>query len=263
MAPSWQVVGSLEEVRLDGIEAVAADVDYTLVDFGAGHQAAIGALAAEYGNPLAREVDASFALVLEAGRRLDDERWEARGRYLELLAGMAAKTPPNEGVKQWSRERWIELASDRLGLGLGPVDVTLARDLYWRTLGAGLAIYPDADIFLQRVRERRLPLVLMTASDSVLRLAGAGFAYDPAFAAEYKRRRLALLPIVASEMVVGDPHDKPSAAFFDAVDAAVRAHTQAPFGKILAVGDSPKSDLAGPVARGYQGVHINRAYASR
>jgi FMN phosphatase YigB (HAD superfamily) len=258
MVHPWQVVGSLEEIRLDGVEAVVADVDYTLVDFGAGHRQAVAALGREYGAGLARFVDDSFALTLEAGRRLDGERWEARGRYAELLAGMAAKTPAGEEVKHWSRERWIQLASDRLGLGLRPIDVALARDLYWETVGRSAGLYPDAEIFLRRLEERRLLLVLMTASDSVLRPDQGGFSYDPHFAAAYKRRRLALLPFRADASVIGDPHYKPSAEFFDEVDVVMRAHGAAPPSRILAVGDSPKSDLAAPVARGYRGTHIKR-----
>ncbi len=263
MAPAWSVVGSLEDIPLDGAEAVAADVDYTLVDFGRGHRAAIAALACAYGEAFAQLVNESFALTLEAGRRLDDERWEARDRYAALLAAARAKTPAGEGLKHWSRERWIEIASDQLGLGFNHGETARARDLYWESLSREARVYPDAEVFLRRLADRKLPLVLMTASDSVLRQTEAGFAYDPAFAAAYKRRRLSLLPILADEAVIGDPHDKPSAAFFDLVDAAVRRQSMAPFERVLAVGDSPKSDLAVPVERGYRGYHIDRVQASR
>ncbi len=259
MTPSWSTVSSLEEIALDGVEAVVADVDYTLVDFGRGHRAAIAALTQAYGDAFAMAIHESFTLTLEAGRRLDDERWEARDRYRALLEAAWAKTPTGQELKHWSRERWMEIASDRLDLCFDANETARARDLYWQSLGREAVVYPDAEKFLKRLRERGLPLVLMTASDSVLRQTDHGFTYDPVFAAGYKRRRLALLPILADEIVVGDPHDKPSEEFFRLVDEAVRAHTQAPYHRVMAVGDSPKSDLVAPVLRGYHGVHIDRA----
>ena len=82
--------------------------------------------------------------------------------------------------------------------------------------------------------------------------------YDPAFAARKKTERLDRLGIPYASVVIGDPHDKPSDAFYDLVDAAVLAAGADNVGRAIAVGDSPRGDVAVPHKRGYRAYHLER-----
>ena len=44
MKRSWVTIDTLREINLDGVEAVAADVDHTLFDFDLAHRAGIDAV---------------------------------------------------------------------------------------------------------------------------------------------------------------------------------------------------------------------------
>ena len=172
MEHPWITVGSLEDISLDEVDAVAADIDHTLVDFDRAHEKAIAALSEMFGARFANMVHGYFSLILEGSRRIESDIWDRRTEYESLIARIAEKQNPTGvyGMKKWSRETWIDLANDELPLTLGSADIQAARDTYWRTLGTSAVLYPDAVDFLKRLDQQGIPLVLMTASDSVLEL---------------------------------------------------------------------------------------------
>lgn len=260
VASRWTVVGSLDEISLEGVEGVVSDLDYTLTDFGVGHAKAIEDMRTKHGDRFANAIGETFDLVLEASRRIDQHAWERRGEYRSLLGRMADRQGCSDThVRKWSRETWIEIARDRLKLNLSHKDVEKARDAYWKDVGEGSPMYPDAERFEARMRERQIPLIIMTASDSVLSgVKGEGFRYDADFARKYKEQRLATLPFRPLHSIIGDPHDKPHPYFFNQVDAAVARAGLREHSRVLAIGDSPGSDLEIPAQRGYVTYHIKR-----
>lgn len=103
---NWKTIASLTDISLDGVEAVAADIDYTLVDFDPAHQAGIDALAKLYGLNLAQLVESYFRLILEGFRKPESEPWSQRNNFENLLAQMKDKQIIDEThhFKVWSRE---------------------------------------------------------------------------------------------------------------------------------------------------------------
>src|SRR5205807_6310864 len=96
------------KVDLASFSVVVSDIDYTLVDFGKGHRAAIEALANIFGGHVADEVSRIFHLVLEGLRRAEDDiGWEERQAFQEVLDQIKRLQAPwleTYGVKPWSRE---------------------------------------------------------------------------------------------------------------------------------------------------------------
>ena len=259
MKRSWVTIDTLREINLDGVEAVAADVDHTLFDFDLAHRAGIDAVRKTIDARLAELLSRTFDLVLEGSRRIDHATWERRAEFEKLLSAVARKQDvPERQAKKWSRESWIQVISDREKMGLTVSDVVKARDAYWRTLAISGSIYRDVGTLLGRMQHRGIPLVLMTASDSVLRPDRTGFTYDPEYAASYKRDRLERMRIPYADVVIGDPHDKPSKEFYDMVDQAVYDAGAANVARAVSVGDSPRGDVEVPAKRGYRAYHLDR-----
>ena len=72
-------------VNLANFSAVVSDIDYTLVDFDKGHQAAIKALAQLFGKQFADEVNRVFYLILERLRRSEDADWQEMPVFQEVM----------------------------------------------------------------------------------------------------------------------------------------------------------------------------------
>jgi FMN phosphatase YigB (HAD superfamily) len=260
MRHDWSTVGSLDEVNLDGVEAVAADVDHTLFDFDPAHEAAVKAVSAEISARLGAALGTMFDLVLEGSRVPDDAPWDRRAEFNALLAAIAGFQPwaDPRHPRKWARPSWIQVINERERLGMNTDDIAHASDRYWDVLAMSGGLYRDVRGFLKRLEKRGIPLVLMTASDSVLLPKDGGFAYDPDHARRKKLARLDRLGIPYASAVVGDPHDKPSARFYDRLDDAVYAAGAATVGRAVAIGDSLRGDVQPPAERGYRACHLRR-----
>ena len=250
------------KVNLADFSVVVSDIDYTLVDFGTGHRAAIEALAQIFGRQLANEVNWMFHLVLEGLRRTEDVNWQERMVFQEVLSQMHQLQAPSltmYGLKPWSRESWLILVAKKLQIVLTPEQVEAGRDLYWNTLSENIVLYEDAKAFLEAIRQVGIPLILMTSSDSICRVADDySVLYDPAYSEQYKMRRLERLPLSYQELVIGDPIDKPDPRFFDKVFQTVAQYENFPMEKILVIGDSERSDLQEPRRRGCRTLLVTR-----
>jgi FMN phosphatase YigB (HAD superfamily) len=233
---------------------VISDVDYTLVDFGKGHEVAIEALAQTYGRLFADEVGSLFHLVLEGFRRTENTGWQERQAFQRLIVQIQQLQAPSlatHGLKLWSRETWMIIAAKKLQIKLTPEQIEAGRDMYWGTLSENLLLYNDTQVFFETLQNMGIPLVLMTSSDSICRVAADySVLYDPKYSEQYKRRRLEKLSLPYQELVIGDPIDKPDPRFFDKVFQEVAQYGNFPLEKILVIGDSERSDLQEPKRRG-------------
>lgn len=241
-------------IDITDVSVVASDIDYTLVNFGRGHCVAIEALASSFGRHFADEVNKVFHLVLEGLRRAEDIDWDERYAFQEVISQMQqlqASALTTYGLKPWSRESWMILVAKKLRIVLSPEQVEAGRDVYWNTLSENIALYEDTQAFLEALQQARIPLILMTSSDSICRVAADySVLYDPTYSEQYKMKRLERLPLSYQELVVGDPIDKPDPRFFDKVFQKVAQYGDFPMEKILVIGDSDRSDLQEPGRRG-------------
>ena len=125
------------KVDLADVSVVVSDIDYTLVDFGRGHRAAIETFASIFGRHFADEVSRIFHLVLEGLRRAEDTDWKERQAFQEVMDQIKRLQAPwleMYGIKPWSREAWIIIAAGHLQLPLTPQQVEAGRDTYWHAL---------------------------------------------------------------------------------------------------------------------------------
>jgi len=247
---------------LADVSVVVSDIDYTLVDFGRGHRAAIETLASIFGRHFADEVSRIFHLVLAGLRRAEETSWEERQAFQEVMDQIKRLQAPwleTYGIKPWSREAWIIIAAEQLQTTLTPQQVEVGRDAYWHALSDNATLYADSHEFLKSIQESGVPLVLMTSSDSICRVTeDHSVRYDPMYSEQYKRRRLKRLPLEYQALVIGDPIDKPDPRFFDKVFQAVAEFGNFPMDKILVVGDSERSDLQEPRRRGCRTLLVTR-----
>jgi FMN phosphatase YigB (HAD superfamily) len=252
----------LMKANLADISVVVSDIDYTLVDFDKGHQAAIKALARLFGKQFVDEVSRVFYLILEGLRKSEDADWQGMPEFREVMDQLQELQSPSvatHGLKPWSRESWIIIVAKKFQIILAPDQIEEGRDVYWNTLSENLVLYEDAKSFLEAIRQVEIPLILMTSSDSICRVAeDYTVLYDPTYSEQYKMRRLERLPLSYQELVIGDPIDKPDPRFFDKVFQAVAQCGDFPMEKILVIGDSERSDLQEPGRRGCRTLLVTR-----
>lgn len=244
-----------EEEFKSKFDLIICDIDYTLVDFEPANQAGIRKLEEVFGERMGSEVDRIFQIVLEGNRKTPNEEWQERDEFNKIMDRIAKiqteESKKKYGVKVWSRESYIIIAAENLGVKVNRETVERARDIYWAALGENYRLYSDAKSFLEFLKRLNIPLFLMTGSDAVLNVnEDLTLNYNPQFSKEYKMRRLtAHFPGIP--VVVGDPIDKQYSEYFDYLSEEVKKIGNFSKERTLVVGDSEKADLMFPRARGY------------
>src|SRR3989344_2426333 len=118
----------------NSIKIVVADIDYTLIDFARAHKAAIKGLEEKLGSPFSERVNAIFNLINEEHQHKQSESWERKADFdevIEKIKELEKSSVVKYGVKRWSRESWIIIASQEQGLLLDQHEVENLRDTYW------------------------------------------------------------------------------------------------------------------------------------
>jgi FMN phosphatase YigB (HAD superfamily) len=256
------MVPELSGIEIQRFSIIISDIDHTLVDFDQGHDAAIKTLSGLFGREFADEVNRIFHLILQGFRRAEDAQWEGRQAFLNVIDQIKQLQEPTlstYGLKPWSREAWILIAARHLKMKLTPQQVEEGRTKYWNALSNYSHLYNDAVDFLEQIQEAKIPLILITSSDSICRVTeDCLLAYDMVISDYHKRNRLKLQPIQYQGIVVGDPIDKPDPRFFDKVFGLVAEFGNFLKEAILVIGDSERNDLKEPQLRGYPTTLIKR-----
>lgn len=244
------------------ISVVVSDIDYTLVDFDTAHNAGIAALVPQFGSVFSKQVNEIYLVINTHHQHKNPGAWTGKGEYDEILKEIAEIEKPiiaDYGVKKWSRESWILLAAKKCGLHLTQKEVEVARDLYWSAHANNSSLYEDAQIFLSELEKRTIPLILMTTTDSIMMVNDdLSLSYDPDFSERYKMKRIEMLPLRYSSIIVGEVFDKPHSKFFDRVYTKISDLGSFDRSSILFVGDSPSSDLVVPENDGFATLLIKR-----
>lgn len=117
------------------VSVVIADIDYTLMDFAIAQQAAIDALASKYGNEFSSTVNDIFMLINEEHQHKDSNTWDRKIDYEKIMMEITEieqQSFAQYGLKRWSRESWMIIASRRLKMNFTKADVEECRNTYWK-----------------------------------------------------------------------------------------------------------------------------------
>lgn len=244
------------------ISVVIADIDYTLMDFAVAQKAAIDALTSKYGNGFSSAVNDIFMLINEEHQHKNSNTWDRKMDFEKVMNEIIEIEQPSftqYGLKRWSRESWMIIASRRLKMKFTKVDVEECRETYWKAHANNSHLYKDAEIFLNELKKRKIPLILMTSGDSVMKINDdLTLTYDPDFSGSYKMKRISNLPLQYSSIILGETVDKPDPKFFELVYSDLNKLGSFDKNSVLFVGDSPKSDLMVPEKDGFSTLLIKR-----
>lgn len=246
-------------LQISDFKLVVSDIDYTLVNFEPANKAGIKKLKEFFGDKMGESIDRIFQIVLEGNRKMKDEPWDKREDYnsiMKRVRDLQAKS--GYEPKVWSREAYNIIAAEDVGMKIDRKKVEEARDVYWKAILESYSLFADAEKFINLLKVRNIPLILMTGSDAVLKVNNdLSLSYDPDFSKNYKLQRLSkFFPGVA--IIIGDPIDKPDPRYFDVVSKKMDNVGNFSKDEVLFIGDSEKNDLMVPRQRGYSTLLIRR-----
>lgn len=99
----------------------------------------------------------------------------------------------------------------------------------------------------------------MTSGDSVMKANDdLTLTYDQAFSGAYKMKRITILPLLYSSIILGEMVDKPDPKFFELVYSNLNKLGSFDKNAVLFIGDSPKSDLMVPEKNEFSTLLIKR-----
>lgn len=239
---------------LRGCAIVVSDIDYTIIDISKGHLAGIEAIAVVTNAQVAKRVDQIFSLIIEGHRRTATASWDQRSEFEEITTRMrhVQKTiVPSWGLKYWSKETMLLLAAEDVGFELNASSLSQARDAYWLTRTKNSTVYSYIPAFCQTLSDLGIVLDLFTSSYHIMQIApDLSLSYEPEKSKQYKAKAiLPYLPKMTKSICIGDPIDKPDAAFFQEVikqiksDLQLKSRQTFDFATVCVIGDSARNDL--------------------
>lgn len=243
-------------------QVIASDVDHTLVDFDAGHDAGIAAIAEITTPTFAKRVDEIFQFLVVGNRKPAAEVWperELHDKLVDSLTPHQAHDLKKYGIRKWSRESWVLQAALEQDMPVTREFLTQVREAYWDAVAKHAEIFPEVPEFFEWLKKEKIPLIVMTGSDSVVDITedpSPRLIYEPKASWDYKMRRLGHIP--AQKVHIGDPFDKPQQAFFDGVYESARELGATSPQKVWFVGDSIGGDLDVPEKDGYLTFWLRR-----
>lgn len=240
---------------------VVADLDYTFTDFGKGHIKGVKNLEKILGKEIALEVDKIFHLIHEEHTLVNKNNWNKKQQFDQIISNLKSLNLVSNqyGFRKYSREMFIIIAAKRLGIKITKNDVEAGRDAYWQGIADYSIVYSDAGVFLNDIKRKNIPLIIMTGSDSIMKVyEDLSLEYDPEFSRKYKEKRVKKLDFKYQRLIIGDPIDKPDPVFFDQVEDEIKKLGKFKKEEIIFLGDSYNADLKVPEERGYRTYLIKR-----
>lgn len=244
------------------------DIDDTLIDTAGttilASQSIENKLKSTFGDDLAKKIKIRFLEIFDtllAGYRVKNEHdWEkvkgSKQEFEELLDRISQIQPrviSNYGsMKKWSREIFVKLACDDIGVVITPRLIDEATNAYWDTLSENSKVFEGVLTLFQTIKDHQRPIYFITSSDSRMRLASDGlFDYVPSESEEFKRLRIEKLRtkgLTFAGLAIGDPEDKPSREFFEKGIRMAKSDQGERFSyeNCLMFGDSFAGDLQTP-----------------
>jgi len=206
------------------------------------------------------QVNSYYNLMLSGYRVKNEDGWKnieggksAFNKFVETVESFQPSVVKEYGtMKKWSREIFVKMAADKLGLEVMPELIHEAVDAYWVELSRITSAYTDAVNLINEIKAHNRPVYLLTSSDARLKMQPDGkFIYDPAYSEALKRERIEMLRekgIDFNVLSIGDPEDKPHKDFFEkAIKKASEDYgTPINLSNSIMVGDSFSGDLQTP-----------------
>lgn len=243
------------------------DIDDTLIDTAGTSKQAVAGIERVFsdvkGEEIGRKVAEEFSKIFDqmlAGYRIKNEsEWEnsivSKVAYQALISkieDVQQNVIKNWGSsKKWSREVFIKMAADRVGVEVTPEIVHEAADAYWITLTEKTTFFSGVLPLFKNLSQLKRPIFLITSSDGRLMMDDHGnFEYDPTHSEALKRQRIELLRekgLHFNLVTIGDPEDKPHVSFFTkGIENAKEAIGHFDIEDCVIVGDSYAGDLQTP-----------------
>lgn len=254
------------------------DVNHTLINTAAGHLHAMNKMVAELikggidkktAKEIVKRVHFSTSLMIAGFLINKDKEWDyvpgGKEAYKELtyrIYNCQEKILKKWGfIKKWSREVFIKIATDDLGMKLSPEIVIKAADAHWEGITFHAEIFSSARILFKELKKHKIPAYILTSSDGRLIPKNSHFVYDPKYSEAAKRKRMMVLKtqgIDFTDIVIGDPYDKPSVEFFNNGLKAIEKNLgyKIKLSDLVMVGNSYEDDLETPITKMKFGLGI-------
>lgn len=248
-----------------------SDVDDTLVNTAAETAAASEGIKdvfrARFGEETARKIqeefNSVFNIMLAGLRNKTEDDWLnssiPKTKFEEVWAEVEKYQMEIKqkfgSIKKFSREVFIKVCIDKVGINSAPELIYEAADAYWVKLSEKIVLLPGVEHLVKEIKKHGRPLYLVTSSDARLKMNANGqFEYVPSYSENFKRERVQLLRekgLDFNVVSIGDPEDKPSEDFFL---KGIRAAEEDLGEKIelsnaIIMGDSYAADLQTPKER--------------
>ncbi len=154
-------------------------------------------------------------------------------------------------IKKWSREVFLQKAAKDIGVKLTNNIIRQIVDAYWEAISC-VKPFVEAKILFRELRKQGISVFILTSSDGRLKLVNRQFIYDPVFSEKTKRKRLQRLRedgLRFKDLIIGDPEDKPTKAFFEKGVAHIRKSLKVKvnFNDLVMIGNSYQDDLDVPL----------------
>jgi len=230
------------------------DIDYTLLDFEIGHQAAIDLLTREYNKTFSLYFDKIFQVILEIVRSENPNKAKEKNEFFNEITRKMSLLQNSPEPKIWSRELYAVLAGQYAKISLSAPQCIKIADQYWEAVNKNSILYPDARSLIDKLNKRKTPYHLFSSSDYRLVWRNNRWEYEPKYSKDKKIVRITALRaknILPRSVTIGDPIDKPDLAFYRMMlDSASKAlGTIVDPSECLITGDSYIGDVEAPVRK--------------
>lgn len=245
-----------------------SDIDDTLIDTAGGTAEASEGIKkvfqAGFGEETAEKIRSEFNNVFNtmlAGlRNKTDDEWAKSAIPKDVFEKLWKEVEDYQleikqkygAIKKFSREVFIKVCTDRIGITVAPDLIYDAANAYWVTLSEKTVVFPGVTDLINEIKKHNRPLYLVTSSDARLKLKENGqFEYIPEYSEDFKRERAQLLRekgIHFNLVSIGDPEDKPHEDFFQKGIRAAETDLGSPIdlSNAIIMGDSYTADLQTP-----------------
>lgn len=224
----------------------------------------------DFGVSVSQEITHTFAVHAQLqydqhqGKSISSNDEKIFQTFMDRLAELEKPIIEKWGeMKRWSREVNLYIAAEKHGVFLTQTVIQKTVERLWTIITQKAGFYEDSLPFLKKLFSQKIPVFLITSSDSRLTFDDAKklFFYDPDYSRHLKMQRLTKfldLGIPNSHIFIGDPYDKPNPWVFESALSEAKKE----FGdqcKAIMVGDSINNDLLPAQFAGYTKLYwINR-----